>query len=357
MSYHCPDCNYTTNIKTNFKKHILTKKHLVNQTHKKDNFKENSNQKNEKVSKCSINVASYSISNTSTINAIKCIHCNKIFKHHSSLYRHRKKCYGLESNNNCKDKAAFTVLNHSEAPRNTQKDPENCKNDYSMFFCKFCQNSYSNSRSLGKHLRSCSIKFLNQEKNNIILMKDLEREKAVNTEKDRIIEIAKKSKNNFTTNITNNNNSINYLNTHYGNMIAMEQFLYNLEHHEKLTFDERNNLLLSYKENGIDVFARNFSYIMKENCKRQLEKKGISDMKLLPLFCSDGNLRSHKEKSNDGWKTHYDNKSINQMLNISSNQVYETYNEMIPIIGKERSKIYNEIKRDNHQNKLKLLTN
>ena len=37
------------------------------------------------------------------------------------------------------------------------------------------------------------------------------------------------------------------------------------------------------------------SHIMKQNCKRQLENKGISDMKLLPLFCSDGNL-SHKEK-------------------------------------------------------------
>ena len=43
------------------------------------------------------------------------------------------------------------------------------------------------------------------------------------------------------------------------------------------------------------------------------------------------------------------------MLNISNNQVYESYQEMIPIIGKERTKIYKEIKRDNHQNKLKLL--
>ena len=126
---------------------------------------------------------------------------------------------------------------------------------------------------------------------------------------------------------------------------------------QKLTNKERENLLTSYKENGIDVFARNFSYIMKQNCKRQLEKVGINDLKLLPLFCSDGNLRSHKEKGIDGWKTHYDNNSINKMLNISSNQVYETHKEILPIIGKERTKIFKEIKRDNHENKIKQLLN
>ena len=114
--------------------------------------------------------------------------------------------------------------------------------------------------------------------------------------------------------------------------------------------------MTSYKENGIDVFARNFSYIMKQNCRRQLAKEGITDMKLLPLFCSDGSLRSHKEKGKNGWKTHYDNQSINQMLNISNDQVYELHQEIIPISGKDRNRVYNMVKRDNHVQKLKLLT-
>ena len=75
-------------------------------------------------------------------------------------------------------------------------------------------------------------------------------------------------------------------------------------------------------------------------------------MKLLPLFCSDGNLRSHKEKRADGWKTQYDNQSINHMLNISNQQIHESYQQIVPISGKERTKVYKEVKRDNHQNKL-----
>ena len=180
--------------------------------------------------------------------------------------------------------------------------------------------------------------------------------KAVIEEKDKTIEIVKNSKGNI-TNIQNNtsNKTINFLNENYGEMIAMEKFLYNLEHHEKLTKQEIENLLLAYKESGIDVFARNFSYIMKQNCKRQMENEGKEDMKLLPLFCSDGSLRSHKEKSKNGWKTRYDNQSINQMLNISNDQVYEVHQEIIPIIGKDRNRVYNVVKRDNHVQKLKLL--
>lgn len=353
MYYQCQICSYETNINSNYKKHLLTKKHNLN-LQLKSKFNDNSSEKKKKYN----NVALCSIDVAYTKNGHQCQYCLKCYKHHSSLYRHHKDCKYKElydTNIICN---SILQTKKIDVSNKIHKDPENIKNINicdKNYICKFCQNSYSNCRSLSKHIRSCSVKVLNDQHKNIILMKDLEKEKAINHEKDKIIELAKKSTNNITTNITNNNNSINYLNTHYGNMIAMEQFLYNLEHNEKLTLEERNNLLISYKENGIEVFARSFSYIMKQNCKRQLENKGISDMKLLPLFCSDGNLRSHKEKDSDGWKTHYDNKSINQMLNISNNQVYEIHNEMIPIIGKERTKIYKEIKRDNHQNKLKLL--
>ena len=76
-------------------------------------------------------------------------------------------------------------------------------------------------------------------------------------------------------------------------------------------------------------------------------------MKLIPLFCSDGNLRSHKEKQINGWKTSYDNQSINQMINISNQQIYDTYQKLVPVSGKERNKVFNEIKKDNHSDKIK----
>ena len=101
-----------------------------------------------------------------------------------------------------------------------------------------------------------------------------EKEQAINLEKDKqladkqqAIDIPKNSKN-----ITiNHNKTINFLNIHYGEMIAIETFLKSLEHTHQLTLQERKDLLNAYNECGIKVFARNFSYIMKENCKRRLE--------------------------------------------------------------------------------------
>jgi phage gpG-like protein len=111
---------------------------------------------------------------------------------------------------------------------------------------------------------------------------------------------------------------------------------------------------MAYKENGIDMFARSFSHVMKENCRRQLMKEGLPDWKLLPLFCSDGNLRSHKEKGDQGWTTHYDNQSINKMINISTEQVYESHQQPLPITGRNRNKVFKQIKQDNHAQKLLL---
>jgi len=222
-----------------------------------------------------------------------------------------------------------------------------------------------NSRSLNKHMFSCvkrkqEIHNIENEKNRLKV--ENEKEKAINKEKDlrieeqnKTIEIAKQS---TIVNIHNTQNkTINFLNTQYNDMIAMETFLKALENTHQLTLQERQDLLNAYYECGIDVFARNFSYIMKQNCKRQLEAQGIKDMKLLPLFCSDGNLRSHKEKQLGGWKTLYDNQSINKMLNISNQQIHQSYQKLVPISGRERNRIYNEIKKDNHQNKLKELKN
>ena len=72
---------------------------------------------------------------------------------------------------------------------------------------------------------------------------------------------------------------------------------------------------------------------------------------------STGKLRSHKEKSKTGWKTHYDNQSINHMLNISNDQVYESYQEMIPICGRDHNRVYNTIRRGNSYQEMKFLTN
>jgi hypothetical protein len=186
---------------------------------------------------------------------------------------------------------------------------------------------------------------LQKDLENKLLQQQLQHKQELLDQKDETIQIAKQSKQ-VIHNTTNK--TVNYLNNQYGGMIAMEQFLYNLEHTEQLTQEERQKLLMSYKDSGIELFARSFSHIMKENCRRQLLKEGLPEMDIIPLYCSDGNLRSHKEKGDQGWNTHYDDHSLNKMINISSDQVYESYQKSLMIFGKERNKVFKQIKQDNH---------
>ena len=48
----------------------------------------------------------------------------------------------------------------------------------------------------------------------------------------------------------------------------------------------------------------------------------------------------------------YNNQSINRMINISNQQIHESYQKIVPVSGKERNKIYNEIKKNNHKSNL-----
>ena len=328
----CEICNYTTQSKFNFDKHLQTKKHL----HKMTQISKNE-QKN--VEKCGKNVGKSSdlILETTKMTEkspqkssdLICVFCSKNFSRLDSLKRHISVC-----------KLNFNIFC-------IHKDPQGSKNveKSSDFQCHFCHNTYQTKRGLNKHIKNC----LTREKDlqNKLLQKDLEREQAVNREKERTIEIAKKSKQ-VINNINTTNKTINYLNNTYGDMIAIEQFLYNLEHTEQLTQEEREKLLISFKDSGIELFARSFSHIMKENCRRQLLKEGLPDMGLIPLYCSDGNLRSHKEKGDQGWNTKYDDHNLNKMINISSSQVFQSYRKPLVIFGKDRNKVFKQLKKDNH---------
>ena len=380
MVYECLICDYKTSVNSNYNKHLKTRKHFKN------------------VEESILNVEK-SISNTPIITNRTCQFCLKDFSRLDSLKRHYSSCHikiqmsKMVNNDNSINLADNFLQNVEKSIHNNDEKkelkekkclaPQAPKGPHifskpKCFRCFFCNNEYNYQKGLNRHLKNCQknvdmvqkvikeknkeIESLKNKQEQEILILELEKEKALNKEKDlriadqaKALEIAKNSKNITINNTTNK--TINFLNTNFGEMIAMEQFLNSLEHTHQLTLQERKDLLNAYYDCGIEVFARNFSYIMKENCKRQLEAQGIKDMKLIPLFCSDGNLRSHKEKQTDGWKTSYDNQSINQMINISNQQIYDSYQQLVPVSGRERNKVYNEIKKDNHQSKLKKLEN
>ena len=348
VSYNCSFCQYSTSNKNNYTKHLNTKKHLLFLSQKKQQNEENEEKNEENEEKVASNNTNYiqnEISCPQNDPQNICQFCSKKFSRNDNLKRHISVC-----------KLNFSHKKVLKDPKGSKNEEKSCQND--KFICYYCSNNYQTKRGLNKHVRKCWMRIKieqDQRDENKLLKKDLVHKDKLLEQQQKTIEIVQRIKPNITkiTKITNNttNKSINYLNTNYGEMIAMDKFLYNLQHTEQLTQQEREQLLMAYKDSGIELFARSFSHVMKENCRRQLLKEGLPEMDIIPLYCSDGNLRSHKEKNSQGWKTHYDNNSLNSMINISSDQVYQSCRKPLMIFGKERNKVFKQIKQDNHAQK------
>jgi hypothetical protein len=102
VEYSCLTCNFKTNLKANYTRHLETKKHKLN-TEKKVNIAQNHNletkksemyskiipkqsQNNPKIIPNFHNIDKIKLSGTNTI--YKCEYCFKEFKHKNGLYKH-----------------------------------------------------------------------------------------------------------------------------------------------------------------------------------------------------------------------------------------------------------------------------
>ena len=360
VSYNCLCCHYITPNKYNYTKHLHTKKHLLifNQKKQQNEENEGKNEENEeKVASITTKQNLQKFLGVQNVPQNICQYCSKVFSRNDNLKRHISVC-----------KLNISVTSIQKYPEVSKKEEKSCKNN--EFECQFCFNKYKSNRGLSKHIKKCWMgkKKMNDQDRKINQLQTsfetklletkyqghIQTQNAIIEHQQKTIDTVQKMKPSVTY-ITNNSNNktINYLNSNYGEMIAMDKFLHNLQHTEQLTQEERQHLLMSYKDSGIELFARSFSHIMKENCRRQLLKEGLPEMDIIPLYCSDGNLRSHKEKDDQGWKTHYDDNSLNTMINISSQQVYQSCQKPLMIFGKERNKVFKQIKQDNHSQKKK----
>lgn len=79
--YTCVQCNYAHINKTNYEKHLLTKKHLSNM--------KDSNIKDDESSTAN---ATDNATATATAKKVICEHCNKSYTTSSGLWKHKNKC-------------------------------------------------------------------------------------------------------------------------------------------------------------------------------------------------------------------------------------------------------------------------
>ena len=311
-----------------------------------------------------------------------CEICQHICLSRQALYQHKK------------SKKHIGVLQQS-IPSNLRQNPSNSvkftsKIDGEIFSCRFCSKIFSRKHNLKVHLSKnrCKKKreseSLSKDSNVNVLIKKVDRiVEALNESKEENKEIKEvleetleelgKTKeelaqykctsiintNSYYNNLNNYNttnnietmnlNNINNLNMNFANVIPMETFLYNMEYVNKISITDVENLLYSSKNMGIEDLANCFEKIISKNCieqtKHMRDENGEKILPALPVLCTDGNMRTHKERLVKSWDTMYNDIHFAKMWEIVNNRVYELTNEYIHVPQKHKKKLYSRIKK------------
>ena len=171
-----------------------------------------------------------------------------------------------------------------------------------------------------------------------------------------------------TTNIQNNqsnifinggNNHISKeanLNFHFHDMIDINTFAENLESKYPLTFEQTKILLENYHSSGLRSYGEGLFYYLKKNCAEQMKEISGKEPKvpMIPFICSDGSLRTHLEKTTEGWEMAKMVDNIKKLVIISNDQIYKHHQEFIPMSSYEKLLIANIlIRKSDYKNVMK----
>ena len=229
--FYCEKCHYNAKRKSDYNKHLQTVKHINNE------ILQNTTKNSQKLS-----------------NTFKC-DCGKIYKHHSSLYNHKKKCNNINQNNN---------IQVSNLENNNIQDKNNQDINYKILFLE-------------------------------VVKKNNEFQELLMKQQEQISELIPKIGNN---NITTNKNKFNinvFLNEKCKDALSMEQFI------DKIEISMKN--LLTTKEKGQ---VQGISNIIIEN----MNKLSLYER---PLHCTDKKRETLYIKNNT-WEKDENKEHINKAL-------------------------------------------
>jgi hypothetical protein len=249
-TYYCNFCDYTASQKSNYDKHLASKKHTK---------------------KCCENVADVAKMLLNEKSGFGCEFCNKEYKSRSGLWRHQQKC-------KCKDKTI---------EKSSKKVVKSCNSVDEK------DNSYLE---------------ITQLKNQIIEMKEdkikiqEERIKSLEKTNEKLTEICTQvARTNATTNNFNNcgNQNISikvFLNENCKDALNLKDFVNNI----KITLED-----LAYtKDNGYINGVTNI-------IKKQLEDLKPTER---PIHCSDTKRLKFYVKDNNIWEKDEDNKKLDETI-------------------------------------------
>ena len=296
--FNCNNCHYICNHISNFNKHLLTKKHLIN------------------CEEINCDEKSQSIQNPKSIQNYNCDYCNFFTKKPSAFNKH------------------INTLKHKEKI-NPIVEIENLP----KYNCKHCEKEYNKKNSCTKHEKNCILQnFVIENTEPVSNIQELsysniinrliqenqelrsfmtEQTQAMTEQNNNLTEQSKEfmktivdlSKNNNSTtvngNVNNNKFNINlFLNEKCKDAMNFADFIKNIEvSHEDL----ENNAQLG--------FANGISKIIMDN----LKQLSICDR---PIHCSDVKRETMYIKDDDKWEKEEDTKKLtNAIQNVSQKSV------------------------------------
>ncbi len=260
-----------------------------------------------------------------------CDICNKEYKHHSSFYRHRKKCTSLKQKIYEPKKVKYNSINDLTIKEN-EKTIEQLKKEYQY---------------------QLEIEKLKNEINK----KELEKKMEITEMENKHLQLFKNGNQIINNNMVNNNTIINnnlkiskiqYLNLNFGNVIDINTFIENYKNKYGLTNSQALTLLENYQNDGINGCISTLVYYLKQSAIKQYkELKGkeipIEDV-ILPFVLSDKSLREHFEKSINGkWDKTTMVENIKKIVMITNNQVYNHHNKFLNFNAAQRKRIINGV--------------
>ena len=315
--YTCLYCNYNTNSAQAKYQHIRSAKHKKNE--------QNSLEKeNKSVIKCDKSVIKCDkfITNCDKKKFI-CEFCNDTFSTKANMIRHIDKW--------CKVKQELERL-EKEKEEKEKKEDDNKQIEILLNFIQDQQKLLEKKEEEQRKFMEQMMNKMNQTSKDDI--KEQVKEELQNISKETTTNVMDQSHNHTTTNngtyfeATNQHNLLNNLNLHYNNVISMDKFLYNMEHVNKICKSDLEAIAYASENMNEGDLADTIHKTLEKNCREQIQglinpADGLEMIPVLPVVCSDGNCRSHKEKVNQFWETVYGDKHFDQMLNVLDKRLDE----------------------------------
>ena len=376
--YNCTYCNYNTDKRQYWYSHIKGKKHLKNVQ-----IAEQNNQKTPNNDKSMINNDKFMINNDK--KKFICKFCNDSFSTKANMTRHienyckeKKKLEEEEKNKleeeNRKLEEEKKKLEEEEKIK-LEEEKKKLELDNQKFIMQFFEKQAEEQRRLMEKQAEEQRKLMEEqrkreekqaeEQRKLMEMFILSQNNNNNIKEEIMGEIKEMLKSGNNTDQSHNhhnhnsgtifeakqqNNLLNNLNLNYNNVISMEKFLYNMEHVNKIPKIDLEAIAYASENMKCDDLAEAIHKTIMKNCEEQTkgvinEEDGLELIPVLPVVCSDGSLRSHKEKVNKFWETVYEDNHFDKMLNIIDKRLYEVLQKKIYLEEYGKKKLYRKIKK------------